>query len=96
MIKSFGNKLAEDLFHLRNSKETRKFPNALIPTTFRKLVALNAANILEDVKFPPGNRLHKLKGDLAEYWSISINDQWRIIFLWDEKDATHVQVIDYH
>jgi proteic killer suppression protein len=96
MIKTFGNKLAEDLFHARKSKETRRFPQDLLATTFRKLVALNNAASLEDVKFPPGNRLHKLKDNLAGYWAISINDQWRIIFQWNGKHATDVQVLDYH
>ena len=62
----------------------------------RKLEALNAASRLEDLKSPPSNRLEKLKGNLKEFYSIRVNDQWRIIFQWRAGDASEVRIIDYH
>ena len=62
----------------------------------RKLFMVNAANNIKDLMIPPSNRLHKLQGDMSEYWSISVNMQWRIIFKWEEGDASDVQLVDYH
>ena len=62
----------------------------------RKLEALNAASRLEDLKSPPSNRLEKLMGNLKEFYSIRVNDQWRIIFQWRAGDASEVRIIDYH
>jgi len=57
---------------------------------------IHAAGDIKELKVPPSNRLHKLKGDLNGYYSISINDQWRIIFKWNDGKANDVQIIDYH
>jgi proteic killer suppression protein len=81
MIRSFGNKTAEHLFHGKASKETRKLPVNLHAKARRQLDQINAAVELADLKVPPGNKLEALKGDLAAYHSIRINDQWRIIFI---------------
>lgn len=62
----------------------------------RKLEALNAATRLEDLQVPPSNRLEKLKGDLKDFHSIRVNDQWRVIFKWDAGDAHEVRIINYH
>ncbi|HEY7299068.1 MAG TPA: type II toxin-antitoxin system RelE/ParE family toxin [Xanthobacteraceae bacterium] len=62
----------------------------------RKLESLNAAGRLDDLAIPRSNRLEKLKGDLQEFYSIRINDQWRVIFKWIEGHAYEVQVVDYH
>ena len=62
----------------------------------RKLVALDAAEALEDLRVPPGNRLEKLKGDRAGQHSIRVNDQWRICFRWKDADAYEVEIVDYH
>ncbi len=62
----------------------------------RKLDMIDYASVLSDLKAPPGNRLELLKGDLAGYHSIRINDQWRIIFRWTERGPTNVQITDYH
>jgi proteic killer suppression protein len=62
----------------------------------RKLEAINAANRLEDLTIPPSNRLEKLKGDLKEFYSIRVNDQWPVIFKWIDGDAHLVRVADYH
>jgi len=95
MIRSFQDQLTEALFHGESSK-TRRFPSELRRVAQIKLQYLNAAAQLADLKVPPGNRLEKLKGDLRDFHSIRINDQWRIIFEWIENDAHHVKVIDYH
>ena len=62
----------------------------------RKLVAVDAAEALEDLRVPPGNRLEKLKGDRAGQHSIRVNDQWRICFRWKDADAYEVEIVDYH
>jgi len=62
----------------------------------RKLEAVNAASRLEDLQVPPSNRLEKLKGDLKDFHSICINDQWRVIFKWRDGDAHEVRIVDYH
>jgi len=62
----------------------------------RKLVVLNAANSLDDLRVPPGNRLEKLKGDRSGQYSIRVNDQWRICFRWSDGNAHEVEIVDYH
>jgi toxin HigB-1 len=62
----------------------------------RRLQMLDYASAIEDLKDPPGNRLEKLKGERKGQWSIRINDQFRICFHWDGKDAWDVQIVDYH
>lgn len=96
MIQSFGDKRTEDLFEGISSRETRKFPSDLIKVAVRKLDMLNAAYQLEDLRSPPGNRLEALKGDLKGFYSIRINDQWRIIFQWQNGNALAVKIVDYH
>ena len=96
MIESFGNRLAEDLFYDRGSKEVRQFPPELKRAARRKLLYLHDAAELVDLRTPPGNWLEVLKGRLAGYHSIRINDQWRIVFQWEGGNARNVQVIDYH
>lgn len=96
MIESFGNKLAEDLFYDKVSRETRRFPNELRRTARRKLLYLHDAAELKDLRAPPGNRLEALKGDLKGFHSIRINDQWRVVFNWQSGSPIDVQIIDYH
>ena len=62
----------------------------------RKLLQLDAARDIADMRVPPGNRLEQLRGVRAGQWSIRINDQWRICFKWDGKDAHEVEIVDYH
>jgi proteic killer suppression protein len=62
----------------------------------RKLRMLNSAQDLNDLRIPPSNRLEKLKGSQDDYYSIRINDQWRIVFRWCQNDAFDIQIIDYH
>lgn len=96
MIRSFKNRLAEDLFHGRVTTATRRFPTEVRKSARRKLQYLNAAVRLEDLALPPGNRLEALKGALKGLHSIRINDQWRVVFRWSTEGAAEVQVTDYH
>ena len=96
MIQSFGNKLARDLFLGNTTKETRAFPNELHRAAIRKLAMVDYATALEQLSVPPGNRLEALKGSLASYHSIRINDQWRILFKWVNDNAEDIQIVDYH
>ena len=92
MICSFGDKPTEALFR---DEVVRQFQSFARPAK-RKLEAINAASRLEDLKVPPANRLEKLKGDLKAYYSIRINDQWRVIFRWIDGEAHDVRIVDYH
>ncbi len=96
MIKSFGNQLAEDLFYdKKKTKALRGFPPELLKVARRKVLYLYDAAELKDLRVPPGNKLEALKGDLKGHYSIRINDQWRVIFVWNS-GASNVQVVDYH
>ena len=96
MIKSFGSKGTEDLFHGENSKDAFKIPQNIWRTACRKLDLINAAAAMEDLKVPPGNHLEALKGDLRGRYSIRINDQYRIVFAFKEGHAYEVEIVDYH
>ena len=96
MIVSFANKLAEDLFDDKNSKEVRSFPSELHRAARRKILYLHEAAELVDLKVPPGNKLEALKGDRAGFHSIRINAQWRLVFRWNNGNAEDVSVEDYH
>ena len=91
-----GNRLAEDLFFDRRSRETRAFPPDLIGVARRKVLYLHDAAELDDLRVPPGNRLELLKGRWKGYHSIRINDQWRLVFRWEQGHAQDVTVVDYH
>ncbi len=96
MIQSFGDKLTEDLYHGESTSKTRKFPPDLKSLAMRKLDMINAAHASQDLRVPPGNPLEMLKGDLAGYFSIRINDQFRIVFKFKDGQATQVRIADYH
>lgn len=96
MITSFGDKGTSDLFHGITSRRARKLPSQIHKLALYKLDVLNAAQVLDDLRSPPGNRLEPLKGELKGFYSIRINSQWRIIFRWVEGSATDVQIVDYH
>ena len=73
----------------------RRFPQSIVSITLRKMDVLNAAHKLDDLRSPPGNRLEALKGDLAGNHSVRVNDQWKVIFCWN--NATYeVSLADYH
>lgn len=96
MIVNFAGKMAQELYDGVNSKQARRFPQDLHAKARRLLDQLNAAPTLEFMKIPPGNRLEKLSGDLKGFWSLRINNQWRIIFRWQNTDAHDVNIVDYH
>ena len=93
MIKSFGSKVTEKLF-LRE-RPIRLAAN-IQRMALRKLLMLDAAERIEDLRVPPGNRLEKLTGNRQGQHSIRINDRWRICFRWAHGDAYEVEVVDYH
>ncbi|MGH9369033.1 MAG: type II toxin-antitoxin system RelE/ParE family toxin [Thermoanaerobaculia bacterium] len=92
MIRSFRSKATEDLFHDRDVPRFRSFERV----ARRKLLLLHRSVSLQDLRVPPGNRLEDLKGNRKGQYSIRINDQWRICFLWRDSDAFEVQIVDYH
>jgi proteic killer suppression protein len=96
MITSFGDRGTSDLFHGISSRYVRKIPGQIHELALTKLDVLNAAQVLDDLRSPPGNRLEPLRGELKGLYSIRINSQWRIIFCWTENSATGVQIVDYH
>ncbi len=96
MILSFNDTATADLYHGRATKRVCQFPPNVQRTALRKLDLLNAAHRLDDLREPLGNRLKTLKGDLAGYHSIRVNKQWRIIFRWEENNASEVSLRDYH
>ena len=93
MIISFGNKETEKIW---NAERVKKFPNEIQDIARRKLRMLNNSQNIADLQIPPSNRLEKLKGSLKDFYSIRINNQWRIIFKWNTGNASGVEVIDYH
>lgn len=92
MIKSFRCKDTQSLFE---GGATRRF-QGVRPQAERKLLMVDSAKDLKDLKSPPGNGLEKLSGDRKDQWSIRINDQWRICFDWRDGDAYDVEIVDYH
>jgi proteic killer suppression protein len=93
MIRDFKDKLTEQLFKTSN---VRAFPPEVVERARRKLMAINAAHDIGDLRVPPSNRLEKLRGNREGQHSIRINDQWRICFRWVDGDAYDVEVCDYH
>ena len=93
MIKSFSDKSTEQLF---NREKVSKLPSTILKVAYRKLLLIDAADKIEDLRIPPGNRFEKLSCDLSGKYSIRINNQWRIIFSWRENNAFGVKIMDYH
>ncbi len=93
MIKSFGNKETERIWA---GERVKKLPIPVQEIGRRKLRILNNAVDLNDLRIPPANRLEKLAGNLRNFYSIRINDQWRMIFKWNAGNASEVGTIDYH
>ncbi|OIP91514.1 MAG: plasmid maintenance system killer [Syntrophobacteraceae bacterium CG2_30_61_12] len=93
MIKSFADKDTEQLWVTGN---LRRLPPEIVRRALLKLSAIDAAAQVDILRVPPGNRLHKLDGDRVGQHSISINDQWRICFRFDNGDAHEVEIRDYH
>lgn len=93
MIKTFADKETEKLFRRTFSK---KLPQNIQLAARMKLEILDAAEVLQDLRVPPGNRLERLSGERAAQHSIRINDQWRICFVWQQENAYDVEIVDYH
>lgn len=93
MIGSFKDKDAEKIW---NSEFSKKFQIEIQKKAKMKLELLNATKKIEELKVPPSNRLHILKGDRKGQYSISINDQYRICFIWENGNAINVEIVDYH
>ena len=93
MIKSFADRETGRLFARTPG---RRFPAELHRVMLRKLVQVDAAERLDDLKVPPGNHLEALKGDRRGQHSIRVNDQWRVCFRWFDGDAHDVEIVDYH
>ena len=93
MIISFGTKETEKIW---NGIRVKKLPNEIQNVGRRKMRMLNNSQDIADLRIPPSNRLKKLTGTLKEYYSIRINKQWRIIFIWNNGNASEVEIVDYH
>ncbi len=93
MITSFKCRDTEKIFR---RESTRRFPPALQVRAFMRLNQLAAALHLDDLRLPPSNRLEALKGRRKGQYSIRINDQWRVCFVWHGDGAANVEIVDYH
>ncbi|HEW97807.1 MAG TPA: type II toxin-antitoxin system RelE/ParE family toxin [Beggiatoa sp.] len=93
MIKTFKCKETDQLF---NGQFSRRLPHDVQRIAARKLEMVQAATELESLRIPPSNRLEALSGDRLGQYSIRINKQWRICFVWYDSDAFDVEIVDYH
>lgn len=93
MIISFGSKETEQIW---NGNRAKSLPPEIQNISRRKFRMINNSQSIIDLKIPPANKLEKLSGKLNEFYSIRINNQWRIIFKWKNGNATEVEIIDYH
>jgi proteic killer suppression protein len=93
VIQSFADKDTQRVF---TRERARRWAAELQRLALRKLLMLDAAEELAELRIPPGNRLEKLSGDRAGQYSIRINDRWRVCFRWSDGDAYDVEIADYH
>ncbi|MGZ8364297.1 MAG: type II toxin-antitoxin system RelE/ParE family toxin [Caulobacteraceae bacterium] len=93
MIQNWKSKDAKAVFEGRTPKG---FPADLAKAARRRLAQLDAAVRVEDMRSPPGNRLHPLTGDRAGQWPVSVNDQFRVCFVWGDAGPEQVEFVDYH
>lgn len=93
MIISFGSKDTEKIWE---GERIKRIPIEIQQIGRRKLRMLNNSQNILDLRIPPSNRLEKLSGKLSDFYSIRINDQWRIVFKWENNHALEVEIIDYH
>ena len=93
MIRSFGSKETEKIW---NGVRSSKLPTEIQNIARRKLRMINNSAYLKDLRIPPSNRLEKLSGNRKDFYSVRINNQWRIIFIWKAGHALEVEIVDYH
>lgn len=93
MIRGFRNRATERVFERERS---RRLPPDVQRRAHRKMLLIDAAEVVDDLRVPPGNRLERLSGNRAGQYSIRVNDQWRICFRWERGDAYDVEITDYH
>lgn len=93
MIKSFSDSNTEKIW---NQQWIKNYPRGIQKLAFRKLIMLHRAISLDDLRVPPGNKLEKLSGNRFNQWSIRINRQYRICFVWENGNAYDVEIVDYH
>jgi toxin HigB-1 len=93
VIRSFADRETEKVVH---REVARRLPGDMQPAALRKLRMLGNARELRDLRSPPGNRLERLTGDRSGQYSVRINDQWRLCFVWRDGDAFDVEIVDYH
>ena len=96
MIASFGDRATEDQYHGRRTRRVRQFPPNVVPGALRELDVIQAAHQLRDLRSSPGNRLEALEGDMVGFYSIRVNQQWRLVFRWRNNAAHDLSLIDYH
>jgi len=93
VLLNFACKETEKVFR---GEPSRKFPGDIQARSLMKLRQIHRTTSLDQLRLPPSNRLEALSGNLKGFWSIRINQQWRIIFRWKAGDASHVRITDYH
>ena len=93
MIRSFEGKTTQAIF---DRQFVKSLGQDVQRSAYRKLVAIHLADEVDELRIPPGNRLERLKGDRRGQYSIRVNDQWRICFVWKEDGAYDVEIVDYH
>ena len=96
MISSFGDSTTAEIYHGSDTKAARRIRRELWDRVQRKLDLLNACTSVEDLRMPPANRLEKLRGDLAGFYSIRVNQQYRIVFKFANGNCEEVRCTDYH
>lgn len=93
MIESFKDKATARVW---KQEYVKRFPPTMQRVAYRKLVMIHRSRDVNDLRIPPGNRLETLKGDRLGYYSVRINEQWRICFWWENGSAYDVEIVDYH
>lgn len=96
MIINFKSKATEDVYDGMSTRHSRSIPVALWSIAQRKLDMINAAVVIDDLRVPPGNRLEALRGSMKGYHSVRVNDQYRVVFRWQNDNAHDVEIVDYH
>jgi toxin HigB-1 len=96
VISNFGDATTADIYHGSDSKAARRISRELWGRVQNKLDLLNACTSIDDLRAPPANRLEKLKGDLIGYYSIRVNQQYRIVFKFSNRNCEDVRCTDYH